>query len=144
MKNRDDEGILLVEDDPGHRELILMALKDAHFKDRVYVAQDGQEALDFLFSRDSKPRFILLDLELPKISGLEVLRRIKVDAWSRSIPVIMLTSSQNDRDIKLSFQWGANSYIVKPIQFDKFVDAIGKLGHYWLGLNEGKGEYTLP
>ena len=137
MKDRGDGGILLVEDDPSHRELILMALKDAHITDKVYVAQDGQEALEFLFSRDSKPQCILLDLKLPKINGLEVLRRIKADERSRSIPVIMLTSSQNDRDIRLSYQWGVNSYIVKPMDFDKFVDAIGKLGYYWLRLNEG-------
>ena len=133
----DGEEILLVEDDPSQAELILAALKDAHITNKVCVARDGREALESLFSRDRKPGCILLDLRLPEDSGLEVLRRIKADEWSQTIPVIMLTSSRNDRDIKLSYRWGANSYIVKPTDFGKFAEAIGILGHYWLRLNEG-------
>ena len=131
--------ILLVEDDPDHAELTLMGLKEANASDSIYVAKDGEEALQFLFSEDgaeAKPKFILLDLKLPKVDGLEVLRRIKTDERSRSIPVIVLTSSQDERDIMTSYRLGANSYIVKPVRFEEFISTVSQLGSYWLLLNE--------
>jgi two-component system response regulator len=131
--------ILLIEDDPDHAELTLMGLKEANIPETIYVAKDGEEALQFLFSRDgieAKPKFVLLDLKLPKLDGLEVLGRIKADERSRSIPVVVLTSSQNERDIMMSYRLGANSYIVKPVQFEKFISAVSQLGSYWVLLNE--------
>ena len=131
--------ILLIEDDPDHAELTLMGLKEANIRDIIYVAKDGEEALQFLFSVDgveAKPTFVLLDLKLPKVDGLEVLRRIKADERSRSIPVVVLTFSQNERDIMMSYRLGANSYIVKPVQFEKFISTVSQLGSYWVLLNE--------
>ena len=135
----DEAEILLIEGDPSHAELTLMALKETNVFAKIYVAKDGEEALNFLFSRDrfeTGPKFILLELDLPKKDGLEVLRKIRMDERSRSIPVIVLTSSQNDRDIMMSYECGANSYIVKPMESDAFVSTIGELGYYWLRLNQ--------
>jgi two-component system response regulator len=136
--------ILLVEDDPRDVEMTLRALKKRNLANHVHVATDGAEALDFLFAkgayatRDPKhtPKVILLDLNLPKISGKEVLKKIKSEESTRTIPVVVLTSSQEEKDMVESYQLGVNSYIVKPVDFDKFVEAIGELGFYWLLVNK--------
>lgn len=136
--------ILLVEDNPDDVELALHALKRNNFSNRIHVVRDGVEALDFIFAtgayngRDLSdvPRVILLDLKLPKVDGLEVLRRVKADARTRMIPVVVLTSSREERDIVESYQLGVNSYIVKPVDFQQFTEAVRELGLYWLLLNQ--------
>ncbi len=140
----DNKMILLVEDNPDDEALTLRALRKNNIKNEVVVAHDGVEALDFLFcagtysSRNSKemPQVILLDLKLPKIDGLEVLRRIRSDARTRSLPVVVLTSSKEEQDLIESYSSGANSYVRKPVDFNQFVDAVRQLGLYWLVLNE--------
>jgi two-component system, response regulator len=136
--------ILLVEDNPSDVELTLRALKRNNLANQVHVARDGAEALDFIFAegnyteRDIKkrPKVILLDLKLPKVSGLEVLQRIRSDERTKDIPVVVMTSSKEVPDISESYKLGVNSYIVKPLDFDKFVQVISELGLYWLSLNQ--------
>ena len=136
--------ILLVEDNPNDAELALHALHKNHFSNRIHVVRDGVEALDFIFatgpyagrSINAAPRVILLDLKLPKVDGLEVLKRIKADPRTRMIPVVVLTSSREERDIVASYQLGVNSYIVKPVDFQRFTEAVRELGLYWLLLNQ--------
>lgn len=136
--------ILLVEDNPTDVELTLDALGRHHLANRIHVVRDGAEALDFLLptgtvaprSAVDGPRVILLDLKLPKVDGLEVLRRLKADPRTRSIPVVALTSSREERDIVESYRRGANSYIVKPVDFERFSEAMRQVGLYWLLLNE--------
>lgn len=135
--------ILLVEDNPRDAELTLRALKKYNLANRLVHVQDGVEALDFLFARgkfqgrktDSSPKVVLLDLKLPRMNGLEVLRIIKRDERTRAIPVVIVTSSTEDPDMKAAYQLGVNSYVVKPVQFDSFVDAMSHLGKYWLLVN---------
>jgi two-component system response regulator len=144
MDNLKEVEILLVEDNPNDVELALRALKKHNLTNKVHVVKNGAEALEFIFGtgayagRDvnNKPKVILLDLKLPKVDGLEVLRRIKADERTKVIPVVVLTSSTEERDIIESYQLGVNSYIVKPIDFDKFIDAVSELGLYWLLLNQ--------
>lgn len=134
--------ILLVEDNPQDLELTLRALKKAKFANNIEVARDGVEALDFIFGAggdrlvEQAPRVILLDLKLPKVDGLEVLRRVKSDPRTRTIPVVVLTSSKEQRDVVESYHLGVNSYIVKPVNFDRFAEAVRDLGLYWLLLNQ--------
>jgi CheY-like chemotaxis protein len=133
--------ILLVEDNPNDLELMLHALKENRVANQIRVARDGAEALELIFGTPGKqdplsPRVILLDLKLPKVDGLEVLRRIKADPRTRLIPVVVLTSSRQERDIVESYQLGVNSYIVKPVDFERFTAAVKELGLYWLLLNE--------
>ena len=140
----DDIEILLVEDNPNDVELTLRALRKQNITDRVFVVKDGAEALDFLFASgayserrvESRPKVVLLDLKLPKVDGIEVLRRVKSDARTRTIPIVMLTSSQEERDVAESYAIGVNSYIVKPVDFNQFVHAVSELGVYWNGLNK--------
>ncbi len=136
--------ILLVEDNPNDRELTLRALKKHNLSNHVQTVMDGEEALLYLFAEkqytgrdiNSIPKVILLDLKLPKVSGLEVLKRIKSDPRTKMIPVVVLTSSGEERDRFKSYELGANSYIVKPVDFEKFTAAVSDLGFYWLLLNE--------
>ncbi|MBI5566012.1 MAG: response regulator [Chloroflexi bacterium] len=136
--------ILLVEDNPDDVELALHALKKNNLHNPIQVVRDGAEALEFIFGtgafagRDlaQVPRLILLDLKLPKIDGLEVLRRVKADPQARLIPIVVLTSSREERDIVSSYQLGVNSYIVKPVDFQQFTEAVRDLGFYWLLLNQ--------
>jgi len=136
--------LLLVEDNPDDVELTLHTFEDFKFTNRIHVARDGAEALDFIFCRGryasrnikDRPRVILLDIKLPKVDGLEVLRQLKADSAARLIPVVMLTSSQEERDVVESYRLGVNSYITKPVSFDQFVDAVRSLGMYWLLLNK--------
>jgi CheY-like chemotaxis protein len=126
--------LLIVEDNPDDLELALRALKKHNLANRVHVARDGAEALEFL-AGDVTPRVILLDLKLPKVDGLEVLRRIKTDERTRAIPVVVMTSSREEQDVVESYRLGVNSYVVKPVEFDEFVRAVSELGMYWLLLN---------
>lgn len=136
--------LLLVEDNPDDVELTLRALKQRNLANHVLVANDGAEALDFLLARGAygdrrsqpAPKLILLDLKLPKVDGLEVLREIKSNERTRTIPVVVLTSSQEQRDIAESYRLGVNSYMVKPMDFDQFIHSVSELGSYWLSLNE--------
>ncbi len=136
--------LLLVEDNPTDAELTLRALRGRGLRNKFVVAKDGQEALDFLFAegehagRDvsNGPQMVLLDLRLPKVDGIEVLRKVKSDERTRLIPVVVLTSSRQEPDIKTCYELGANSYIVKPVDFDKLVEAVAEIGLYWLLLNE--------
>ncbi len=129
--------ILLVEDDPDHELLTIRALKKSDIANNVRVARDGEEAINMLLGPDAvRPQVILLDLKLPKVDGLEVLRRIRESDATRMIPVVVLTSSDEERDLVRSYQIGVNSYIRKPVNFDDFAEATRQLGMYWLVLNE--------
>jgi two-component system response regulator len=136
--------ILLVEDNPNDVKLTLHAFKKHGLSNCITVVRDGEEALEFVFCTgafahrqiENGPKIILLDLKLPKVDGLEVLRRIKSDTRTRVIPVIILTTSLEERDIVESYQLGVNSYIVKPVDFEQFVEAVRTLGLYWLLLNQ--------
>lgn len=136
--------ILLVEDNPTDAELTLRALKKHHLANRIVTVTDGEEALDFIFGRgafqnreiENGPQMILLDLKLPKVDGLEVLKAVKADPRTKIIPVVILTSSKEEKDIIESYQLGVNSYIVKPVNFDNFIEAVKNIGLYWLLLNQ--------
>jgi two-component system response regulator len=135
--------ILLVEDNPTDAELAMRALRKKNLANNLVWVKDGVEALDFIFCRGQyenranlTPRLILLDLKLPKIDGIEVLRTIKSDPKTRTIPVVMLTSSHEERDIIESYQLGVNSYIVKPVDFDKFLEMVSQVGLYWSLVNK--------
>jgi CheY-like chemotaxis protein len=136
--------ILLVEDNPDDMELALRALRKINLTNRIEVVRDGAEALDFIFCRgpyegrsmENGPKLILLDLKLPKIDGLEVLQKVKSDSRTRKTPIVVLTSSREERDIVESYELGVNSYIVKPVDFEQFMEAVNQLGFYWLLLNQ--------
>jgi two-component system, response regulator len=136
--------ILLVEDNSGDAEMTIRALKKKGIGNNVVHLKDGAEAIDFVFGTgkyenrnvNHKPKIILLDLKMPKVSGIEVLKTLKSDERTKAIPVIVLTSSQEDPDIKVCYELGVNSYIVKPVGFENFTKAISELGVYWLLLNQ--------
>jgi two-component system response regulator len=145
MKDGTEVEILMVEDNPADEELALRSLRKKNLANLVHVVRDGAEALDFLFGqgayagrkRQHIPKVILLDIKLPKLSGIEVLRRIKSDELLRSLPVVMLTSSREEPDIQECYRLGVNSYIVKPVDFEKFAEVIAQLGLYWIVTNQG-------
>ncbi len=141
---KQDRVVLLVEDNSDDEVLTLRALRNNHVANRIVVVRDGEEALDYLFARgdyasrsvSDLPQVVLLDLKLPKIDGLEVLRAIRADARTAAIPVVILTSSLHDQDLINSYKLGANSYVRKPVDFNEFMEAANQLGIYWLLLNE--------
>jgi two-component system response regulator len=144
MKNLEAVEILIVEDNPLDAELTLRVLKKNNLANEIYVAEDGQKALDFIYckgefgSRQSlKPlKVIFLDLKLPKVNGLEVLKELKSNPLTKKLPVVILTSSKEDPDIEKAYEYGANSYVVKPVDFDDFVNALHNTGLFWLLVNE--------
>jgi two-component system response regulator len=143
--------ILLVEDEPDDEELTLLALKKIKFANLIVVARDGAEALEYLFKtgqhsgrKNGNPEIVLLDLKLPKVSGLDVLRRLRQDERTSLVPVVILTSSDEQRDMIESYRLGANSYVRKPVEFDQFMRAVEELGLYWLLLNEPPPEGARP
>ncbi len=138
--------IMLVEDNPHDEELTLRALQKSNILNPVVVARDGAEALDYLLARDKHadsppplPQVVLLDLKLPKVDGLEVLRALRAHARTRLLPIVILTSSKEQQDLLSSYELGANSYVRKPVDFAQFLEAARQLGLYWLVLNEGLG-----
>jgi len=139
--NADAAAVLLVEDNPDDEELTLRALKRTNLRNPVHVAHDGQEAIDYLFgtaeqATNTLPALIVLDLHLPRVGGLEILKRIRAHERTRRVPVVILTSSSEDEDMINGYDFGANSYVCKPIQFDKFTTAVAQLGAYWLIIND--------
>lgn len=141
---KDGVEILLVEDNPQDVELTLRAFQKYHVANKIHVARDGEEALECLFGSETrdKPRLILLDLKLPKVDGLEVLQRCKTDPRTKMIPITILTSSREERDLVKSYNLGVNSYVVKPMDFPQFADAVRQLGMYWMLLNELPSEFS--
>ena len=142
--NLNEVEILYVEDNPNDAELTIRALKKHNLANKLIHVMDGEEALDFIFAHgkfsertvENGPKVILLDLKLPKVDGLEVLRKIRMDERTKKFPVVILTSSKEEQDIVRSYELGVNSYIVKPVDFDKFTKAVADLGLYWLLLNQ--------
>ncbi len=137
--------ILLVEDNPHDAEMTVRALKKANLANKLIHVKDGAEALDFIFSRgdfsdrqiEDKPKVILLDIKMPKVDGIEVLRQIKANEITKTIPVVIMTSSKEEQDIIISYDLGVNSYVVKPVDFEGFAKAVSQLGFYWLITNQG-------
>ena len=152
MKNENEVEILLVEDNPRDAELALRALKKRHLANHLVWVKDGAEALDYIFGMSADapqainpvPKVILLDLKLPKVDGLEVLRRLKGDERTKHIPVVVLTSSREEQDIVQSYRLGVNGYIVKPVDFENFSEAVAQLGLYWLLLNQPPAPGSTP
>lgn len=144
MKDLKEVEILLVEDNPNDMELTLRALSKYNLTNKIHVVNDGAKALEYMFATgeyagrkiDKKPKMILLDLKLPKVDGLEVLREVKSDERTKTTTVIVFTSSTEERDIVESYKLGVNSYIAKPVEFDKFIDAVSEVGLYWMLLNK--------
>lgn len=140
----DNVEILLIEDNPDDVELTLRTFQESRIANRIHVARDGAEALEFIFGTGAwtgrsllnGPRLILLDLKLPKVDGFEVLRQLKTDPRVKILPVVIMTSSQEERDLVESYHLGVNSYIVKPLNFEQFARVVRELGHYWMVLNK--------
>lgn len=136
--------IIIIEDNPDDLELMVRTLKINHLANNLITFEDGEQGLDYLFKQrkyldresDAKPKVIFLDLKLPKVDGLEVLRQLKANETTRMIPVVIVTSSNQDPDIKAAYDLGVNSYVVKPVDFDEFQEKMNKLGLYWLMVNE--------
>ena len=151
MSNNEVE-LLLVEDDPNDVELTLLALRKHKLANKIHVARDGEEALDFLFCRglysqrtlNSPPKVVLLDLKLPKVNGLEVLKAVKSDPRTLAVPVVVMTSSREQRDMVVGYRLGVNSYIQKPIDFNQFQAIIKDLGYYWLVVNQSPPPEAFP
>ena len=143
MSSYQEMEILLVEDNSKDAEMTRRALRKHNLSNRVHWVKDGEEALDYVFCRGAyaereplrPPRLILLDIKMPKVDGIEVLRQIKTDARTRTVPVVVMTSSNEERDVMESYRLGANSYIVKPVEFPAFLDVVAKIGLYWVLTN---------
>jgi len=144
MLESEPKTILLVEDNPDDEKLTLRAMRQSDIPNIIVVARDGAEALEYIFSNGSHrlPSLILLDLKLPKVSGLEVLEKLRSDPRTRTLPIVVLTSSDEERDIFQSYTLGANSYIRKPVDFDEFMDSVKQLGMYWLSINMAANRLT--
>ena len=135
--------ILLVEDNPADAEMTMRALRRNNLANRLHWVKDGEEALDYMFrsgnyaarDRASAPKLIMLDIKMPKVDGIEVLRRLKADAATRTVPVVVMTSSNEERDVLETYRLGANSYIVKPVEFEAFLETVAKIGLYWMLTN---------
>jgi two-component system response regulator len=138
MENNLGVEVLLIEDNPDDAELTIRVLKKNNLANNLVHLADGEEAMDFLFAEGNNnvPKLILLDLKMPKVDGIEVLRKLKNDEQKRIIPVVVLTSSKEERDVIESYNLGVNAYVVKPVEFEKFVEAVAKLGLFWLLLNQ--------
>lgn len=144
IQNMNEVEVLLVEDNPSDAELTMRALKKHHLANKLYHVKNGADAIDFLFSQgvytdrrvENGPKVVLLDLKLPKVDGIEVLRQIKSDQRTKLIPVVVMTSSREDRDLTECYKLGVNGYVVKPVEFEDFARAVSQLGLYWLLINE--------
>jgi two-component system response regulator len=144
MPQHDEVEILLVEDNADDVELCLHALRKEKLSNKIHVARDGQEALDFLFAQgefssrqsDALPRLVLLDLKLPKVDGIQVLREVKGNSSTKTLPVVILTSSREERDLVESYELGVNSYLQKPVDFDEFRSMVKQIGFYWMVVNQ--------
>lgn len=143
MNNHHPENILMVDDDHNDVTLMINALREAHFGNKIIVAEDGEEALDFLYKREKfadykgdNPVFILLDIKMPLLNGIEVLKLIRKDRSFDKIPVIMMTSSRDTHDLDECYENGANSFVVKPVNISDFIDVVKKVGQYWIVVNE--------
>jgi len=144
FQNLNEVEVLLVEDNPSDAELTVRTLKKKHLANRLHHVKDGAEAIDFLFAQgtysnrkvQNSPKVVLLDLKLPKVDGIEVLRKIKLDDRTKKIPVVVMTSSREDSDLATCYELGVNGYVVKPVEFEDFARAVSELGFYWLLLNE--------
>lgn len=151
MPMHDEVEILLVEDNPTDAELTIEALRERNFANHLVWVKDGAEALDFVFGRgayagralDAPPKVIMLDLRLPKVDGLEVLKILKSDPSTRTIPIVVLTSSKEDRDVAESYQLGVNSFVSKPVEFDEFAEVVAHMGLYWLLVNRSLDPRSL-
>jgi two-component system, response regulator len=143
MGDLDEVEILLVEDDPADAELTMRALRRSNLANRIYWVKDGEQALDYMFAsgiysgreRATLPKLVLLDLKMPKVDGAQVLRKLKAEPATQAVPVVIMTSSNEEKDVVRSYDLGANSYIVKPVQFEAFLDTVAKIGLYWLLTN---------
>ncbi len=144
LQNMEEVEVLLVEDNPSDAELTVRALKKKNLANKLFHVKDGAAAIDFLFAQgdyanrrvENAPKVVLLDLKLPKVDGIEVLRQIKSDERTKTIPVVVMTSSREDRDLETCYALGVNGYVVKPVEFEDFVRAVSDLGFYWLLINE--------
>jgi two-component system, response regulator len=144
LQNMNEVEVLLVEDNPSDAELTVRALKKRNLANKLFHVKDGAAAIDFLFAQgdyanrrvENDPKVVLLDLKLPKVNGIEVLRQIKSDERTKKIPVVVITSSREDSDLATCYELGVNGYVVKPVEFEDFVRAVSELGFYWLLLNE--------
>ncbi len=144
LQNMNEVEVLLVEDNPSDAELTVRALKKRNLANKLFHVKDGSAALDFVFAQgdyanrrvENGPKVVLLDLKLPKVDGIEVLRQIKADERTKTIPVVVMTSSREDRDLETCYGLGVNGYVVKPVEFEDFVRAVSDLGFYWLLINE--------
>jgi len=136
--NEEKVDVVIVEDDPNDAELIMRVFRKHHMVNQIVLLKDGAEALDFFFGgrASDHPKIVLLDLKLPKVNGIEVLQRLKADERTKDIPVVVLTSSAESQDIRDAYQYGANSYVTKPIRFEEFANAVSELRLYWLLLNQ--------
>ena len=150
--NRTDVGILLVEDNPADVELTVRALKEERIGNHIEVCLDGEEALDYLFAKgrfagrdtNHRPRLVLLDLKLPKVDGLEVLRAIRADPRTRALPVVVMTSSREEKDLVESYRLGVNAYIQKPVDFEQFRETVKRTGLFWLVVNQPPPNAAFP